>query len=122
MNVEVSISDAGQYSAALKNLQGWLRAEPALRDCRVTRPPAVPEPGQMGAVSDVLVVALGSGGSAAALAGSLSVWLSTRVNDLTLNIRTAKGEVKFRARSTKDAKEMIEAIAPLVSGSDSQPS
>jgi membrane-associated two-gene conflict system component 1 (EACC1) len=118
MNVEISISDADQHPRTLKNLQDWLLNEPALLDCRVSRPPAIPEPGQMGAVSEVLVVALGSGGSGAALAGSLSVWLSTRVNDMTLKIRTQKGEVNFHARSTKDAKELIEAITPLISETD----
>jgi hypothetical protein len=122
MDVEISVSDPGLNPRTLKNLQDWLLNEPALVDCRITRPPAIPEPGQMGALSEVLVVALGSGGSAAALAGSLSVWLSTRVNDLTFTFRNRNGEVKFHARSTTDAKELIEAITPLVSDSDARPS
>jgi hypothetical protein len=76
----------------------------------------------MGALSEVLVVALGSGGSAAALAGSLSVWLSTRVNHVTITVRNRNGEVKLDARSTTDPKELIEAFAPLVSDSDARSS
>jgi len=115
--VELSI-DGPDRLEELASLEDWLLNEPSLTDCPVTRPPAIPGRGDMGALSEALIVALGSGGTGAALAGSLSVWLSTRVSDLTLRIRTAKGEVQFKARSSKDAKELIEAITPLVSGSD----
>jgi hypothetical protein len=122
MDVEISVSDPGLNPRTLKNLQDWLLEEPSLVDCPITRPPAIPEPGQMGALSEVLVVALGSGGSAAALAGSLSVWLSTRVNHVTITVRNRNGEVKLDARSTTDPKELIEAFAPLVSDSDARSS
>ena len=75
----------------------------------------------MGALSDVLVVALGSGGMGAALAGSLSVWLRTRVNDLSLRVRTKQGEVELTASTTKNAEELIEAITTLVSSGGAEP-
>jgi Effector Associated Constant Component 1 len=120
MNVEVSIDDPDQLDA-VASLEDWLLNEPDLMGCPVTRLRATPKPGEMGALSDVLVVALGSGGMGVALARSLSVWLSTRVGQFPVRIRTANGEVEFRARNAEDAKALIEAITPLVSGSDSQP-
>ncbi len=50
---------------------------------RVTFLPAAPEPGDMGAVSEGLVVALGSGGALSVLFGSLAVWLG-RVKTATV--------------------------------------
>jgi hypothetical protein len=79
------------------------------------------EPGQMGAVSDVLVVALGSGGMGVALAGSLSVWLRTRVSDLNLRIRTQRGEGEVTANNTKDVEALLAAITGLVSQSGAEP-
>jgi hypothetical protein len=120
MNVEVSIGGPDHLDE-LANLEDWLLNEPELMDCAVTRPPAAPEPGQMGALSEVLVVALGSGGVGVAFARSLSVWLTTRVSELPVHIRTSKGEVEFKARNVEDAKALLDAVIPLVSGSDTEP-
>jgi len=120
MDVEVSIGGPDQLDV-LASLEDWLLNEPDLKGCPVTRPPATPQPGQMGALSEVLVVALGSGGMGVALARSLSVWLSTRFSELPIRIRTSKGEVEFKARNTEDAKALLELLTPLVSGSDSDP-
>jgi len=120
MNVEVSIGGPDHLDE-LTNLEDWLLNEPQLMGCPVTRPPAAPEPGQMGALSEVLVVALGSGGMGVALARSLSAWLSTRVSELPVRIRTSRGEVEFQARNVEDAKAFIDAVIPLVSGSDTKP-
>jgi Effector Associated Constant Component 1 len=120
MDIQVSIQSSGQLEE-LRNLEDWLLEEPGLAECPVTRPSAAPRPGEMGALSDVLVVALGSGGMGVALASSLSVWLRTRVSDLTLRIRTQSGEVELTARNTKDAEALIQAIISSPSASDSEP-
>ena len=75
----------------------------------------------MGAVSDVLVVALGSGGTGAVLAGALAMWLRTRVNDLTIHIRTANGDLEYKAHSSKDPNDLISAIRTLVPGNGAGP-
>jgi hypothetical protein len=121
MDIEISIAGPDSLDD-LMSLEDWLLNEPRLMGCPVSRPPAVPERGQMGALSEVLVVALGSGGSGAALAGALSVWLRTRVSTLTLRIRTPQGEVEFTAHSTEDATKIIDAISPLVADGGSEPS
>ena len=120
MGVEISISGP-DHLAELASLEDWLLSDPELRSCEVTRPPVVPQPEQMGAISDVLVVALGSGGTGAALATALSVWLRTRVHDVTVRLQAPKGVVEFRARTTQDPRELIAAITPLVSGNDPGP-
>lgn len=120
MGVTISISGE-DHQAELTSLEDWLLADPDLRQCTVSRPAAVPEPGQMGALSDVLVVALGSGGSGAALATALSVWLRTRVQDLTVRLQGPQGTFEFSTRTTQDPRELIAAITPLVSGSDGKP-
>jgi len=120
MNVEINISGSSD-AEEVKNLEDWLLDEPGLAGCPVTRPPARPEPGQMGALSDVLVVALGSGGMGVALANSLSVWLRTRVSDVSLRIRTKQGEVELTASNTKNAAALIEAITTSVSSGGAEP-
>jgi hypothetical protein len=120
MNVEIAISDPDQDSE-LTSLEDWLLRDAALRGCTVTRPAAVPRPGEMGAISEVLVVALGSGGSGAALATALSVWLRTRVHDLTIRLQGPAGTIELSAHTTQDPRELVSAITSLVSGSDGTP-
>lgn len=50
--------------AGLRSLFDWLRLEDDLRGTRIGWAPAQPNPGEMGALSDVLVVSLGAGGLA----------------------------------------------------------
>jgi Effector Associated Constant Component 1 len=117
MGVEISISDPAQHGE-LTSLENWLLRDACLRACTITRPPTVPKPGEMGAVSEVLVVALGSGGSGAALATALSVWLRSRVSDLTIRLQGPMGTIELSARTTQDPRELVSAITSLVSGDD----
>jgi hypothetical protein len=114
MEVRLRLDGDDAGLADLKSLEDWLLDEPELASCTVSRPAAGPEPGQMGAISDVLVVALGSGGMGAALAGSLSVWLRSRVSQMTIRIRTDQGEVEMSATSTRDPGSLIREIIPAV--------
>ena len=60
--------------AGLASLTDWLRRETELQGrIRIVRRP--PEPGEMGALVDMLAVAVGGGGILTVLANSLSVWL-----------------------------------------------
>ena len=121
MDVELTVRGHG-YFEELKSLQDWLLDDPELAGCPVTRPAAAPGPCEMGALSDVLVVALGSGGAGTALASSLVVWLRTRVGDITLRVRTPAGEAELTARNAKDTEAVIASFASLLSGSDTEPS
>ncbi|GAA1969769.1 effector-associated constant component EACC1 [Catenulispora subtropica] len=72
----ISIAVAGDDDASdLEALADWLAAEPDLRGLiKVARP--VPRPHELGAVVDVLVAAVSTGGAVSVLAGSLKTFLS----------------------------------------------
>jgi hypothetical protein len=74
-------------------LRAWLVEEPDIRGrLRHVGPAAVP--GQLGAVADVLAIAVGSGGVLTVLASSLSVWLKQpRRSDVRLTVHAPDGTV-----------------------------
>ncbi len=119
MDVEITLDGLDRLDE-LQSLEEWLLDDPGLVGCPVSRPAAAPTCGEMGALSDVLIVTLGSGGVGAALASSLSVWLRTRVSGLTVRIRTQQGEVELEARNVKDPEAVIDAISQVVSSSGTQ--
>jgi hypothetical protein len=112
--VEIDVGDERQ----LRSLREWLVDEPDMRGSKVTL--AVPEfaPGHMGAVSDVLVVALGSGGAGAALVASLSAWLQTRVTTVKMRMRSAEGEVEIEATTARDPAALVERLAKALPRAD----
>ncbi|MET7900978.1 hypothetical protein ABZS86_05690 [Streptomyces sp. NPDC005355] len=61
--------------ADLESLAEWLRGEPESAG-RVRPRSAPPAPGEMGAVTEPLVVSLGAGGAVSVLASALRAWLS----------------------------------------------
>lgn len=74
--MEVRISCVGQDSAGgIESLSDWLHGERELAGrLRLTGP--VPGQNELGALADVLVVAVGSGGTLSVLATSLKAWLA----------------------------------------------
>lgn len=75
----------------LRSLYQWLRNEPELRG-RVQQLDRQPAPGEMGALADVLMVALGSGGAVGVVASSLKVFFAQpRRSDLKITIETSDG-------------------------------
>jgi hypothetical protein len=92
--------------ADLESLDDWLRGESELAGrVKLAGPP--PRKGELGALSDVLIVAVGSGGAltvvGAALAGALKAWLSQpRRSDMTLKIHRPDGtSVEITARRVR---------------------
>jgi hypothetical protein len=74
MDVRLLIEGADPVGG-LEALALWLRQEPELRS-RVKLEETAPAAGELGAVAEVLVAALGSGGAVSALAVSLRGFLS----------------------------------------------
>lgn len=72
------------------SLRDWLVREPLFRG-GVYVENRVVEPGDMGTLEDVLIVALGSGGAATVLAKSVSVWLQQRRSGLSVQITGPDG-------------------------------
>ncbi|MGW3964437.1 effector-associated constant component EACC1 [Amycolatopsis sp. NPDC005003] len=103
---------AGDSRDRLRPLLTWLRAENELRG-RLELTGAAPAPDEMGAVADVLTVALGGGGAAAVLARSLSVWLRQQRSDTTIEITTdgdGARSVKVTAQRVEDAEAVIKSV------------
>jgi hypothetical protein len=96
--------------AELVSLRAWLAAEGALRGRLTIDQPPVPS-GQMGALSDVLVVAAGAGGAVTVLASSLSVWLKHRRADVTIEVRGEDGRsVTVTAGRVASAEAVIREV------------
>jgi len=99
----------------LMSLLEWLTSEDELRgNVFVERDP--PRDGRMGAVADVLVVALGAGGAATALVRSLPTWLR-RHTHVTIEIRDSTGRtVKVSARGDVNVADVVRSA--LTTGED----
>ena len=83
-------------------LKDWLDDLPALRG-RGMVAAGRPLPGRQGGVSDVLVVAVGSGGMASVLVGSLTSWLKTRGRPKTLKLSVERGKKKIELEMDQTA-------------------
>ncbi|MFX0581141.1 effector-associated constant component EACC1 [Nocardia nepalensis] len=70
----------------LFQLLEWFNDDDELRG-RVSLPSNKIRPGQMGDLYDVLVVAVGAGGIAPALARSLTTWFTVRRSDITITLK-----------------------------------
>ena len=81
---------AGVSGDDLRSLRQWLADDGELPGPFELRH-AAPRPGQMGSLTDALVVAAGSGGAITALAGVLVSWLRHRTSDLTITVTRPDG-------------------------------
>ena len=92
--MEARISLVGGNPAVdLESLDAWLEGEPELvGQVRLSAPP--PRDGELGALVDVLVAAVGSGGVLSVLAASLHAWLSgPRRSDVRIRVQGDAGRV-----------------------------
>lgn len=91
--MEVRISIVGGDPAELESLSDWVRREHELGG-RVTYVGARPREGELGALVEALVVAVGSGGAVSVLAASLKAWISLpRRSDVRIKIENTDGRV-----------------------------
>jgi len=112
MDVTVEVTESGDQ---LRSLATWLDAEDELRGrVRLALLPVVP--GTLGAVSDVLVIALGAGGAGTVLAGALVAWLRQPKSDVVCKLSRSDG-TSFEVSSTNvrgaDAVMIRELVAEL---------
>lgn len=113
MQVEISVDGATRENE-LRALHDWLLQEPGLSNSKVSRPVPLPSRGEMGALSDVLIVALGAGGAGTVLADALSTWLRTRVTVFTLRIRTAEQEIEIESKTLEDIETLVKKITAVL--------
>lgn len=97
--MEVRISLAGGDLSDLEALHDWLRDERELSG-RVRAVSPDPKAGELGTLTDALIVAVGSGGTISVLAASLKAWLSLpRRSDVRIRIhRSDGGSVEIEAK------------------------
>jgi Effector Associated Constant Component 1 len=108
MKVEISTELSGQADEhELRSLLDWLQQE-SPRPGKVELLSAEPVPGTMGAISDTLQVALGAGGAVTVLAGSVTTWIRTRRQAVTLRFRRPDGEELLLDAEVKDPERAIE--------------
>lgn len=89
--MEARISIVGGDLAELESLHSWLCREHDLAG-RVKFTGGTPREGELGALAEALVVAVGSGGALSVLAGSLKAWLSLpRRSDVRIRVGGADG-------------------------------
>jgi hypothetical protein len=92
MDVRISLV-GGSPGTDLESLDGWLQGEPELAG-RVKLASPVPREGELGAVAEVLVAAVGAGGALSVLAASLYAWLSQpRRSDVRIRVEGDDGRV-----------------------------
>ncbi|MGI5221318.1 effector-associated constant component EACC1 [Nocardia sp. CA-290969] len=102
----------------LLQLLDWFRHDDELRGRIRPNTPRAGE-GQMGGLYDVLIVAVGAGGVAAALARSLTTWLTHRRSDITITLTREDGRVTVEvdAKRTTTA-DLIRDIQGLIDPPD----
>jgi hypothetical protein len=112
------ISGADLAGDELRSLRRWML------DVRNVGGPvdlrqADPKPGELGSLSDALVVAAGSGGALTTLAGAVVSWVRHRTTDLTVTIVRPDGavlEVDGKRVRAVDAQELTAMISNLAAG------
>src|SRR3954451_4027101 len=103
---------AGGDTDELFSLLEWLNGNDELRG-RISMPTPAMQPGQMGGLTEVLVVALGAGGVATALTQSLTAWLTHRRADITLTLTYDRTELTVDAKRVKTP-EIAKALHTLL--------
>jgi Effector Associated Constant Component 1 len=114
-DVRITVS-GGATGRETGELAHWLRRD---RDLGLTvdllgRPA---EPGELGALVDIVVAAAGSGGAAVALCNSLREWFSTRVTKISIVVETEKGRVEVTAQNV-DPDKVWAKVLEIMSGDD----
>ena len=116
MDVGIRLSGDSAH-ALLTELHAWLSREDALRGRVAAGQSAIP-PGQMGGLTEVLIVGLGAQGAGSVLATSLAVWIRHRRPSVDIEVTGADGRrVKIAAR---DADIDVAALVRDVVGDQRQ--
>jgi Effector Associated Constant Component 1 len=106
--VEVRVSLIGANTALeLESLADWLCGETELAGWVSMSGPR-PREGELGALAEVLVVAVGSGGTLSVLAASLRAWLSQpHRSDVRIRVQADGGRVLDIAGDRVDAEALL---------------
>lgn len=113
MSVKILVDGIHRDDRA-RELIAWLRREDRLRG-RVQLSPTTIGPGQMGAATDTIAIAMGTGGAGTVLARALVAWISHRTTDVKLTLTRPGGtELSIDAHRVDDPQALIERIADFL--------
>lgn len=113
-SVSVTVAAAGDDARlVLESLFEWLRHEEPLRG-RIEFRPTTVAPDAMGAVDEVLTVALGAGGAGAVLARSLTEWLKHRTSDIRVTLTRPNGDTIAIDGRVRDPAKLIDTVRRFV--------
>ncbi|MGK5738131.1 effector-associated constant component EACC1 [Micromonospora sp. URMC 103] len=118
-DLEIELKPDGSATTDdLISLATWLRQERSLHG-RVRQIRRMPSETELGGAFELISVAIGSGGLATVLAGSLSAWLQTRSK---IRIRITRGErsVEIDASNLGNAQELLQRLVELSDDSASK--
>jgi Effector Associated Constant Component 1 len=107
--MDASIRVIGGDIEVVQSLANWLASERELRGAvRTVRGPTGET--QLGAVTEMITVALGSGGAGTVLASSLITWLKVRPTSARLRIKTGDRLVELDIRTLGDVQPLLEQM------------
>ncbi|MFI9815898.1 effector-associated constant component EACC1 [Saccharothrix variisporea] len=114
MSAAIRIEETDDAFADLESLHGWLVSRPELRGA-VTLGAPDRDPEQMGWLTDVVSVAVGNGGAATALAGSLATWLVSRRSHIRIKVsgpdgRSTEVDVKQAKGNPADVEAVLRKV------------
>lgn len=112
MDVQLRILE-GDAVPALESLADWLSGEPDLSG-RIRLAASGPRRGELGALTDAVVVSVGSGGVLSVLATSLKAWLMhPRRSDIRVVVQekgNRKVEVDARRVTSEDVEKLLRSV------------
>ena len=111
----------GDHVDEMASLGDWLQDEPQLRGLtRRVGAPTGPTELSGGGVTDLLTVALGSGGVAAILARSLNTWLRTRRPTITLTVSVNGRSATLQAHNvdSQQTDETLKILRDVLAATD----
>jgi Effector Associated Constant Component 1 len=94
MNPIIGVVGASDSQLEVRSLLDWLRREEDLRGSLMTLMDADVAPGHMGAISDLIQVAVGPGATLTVLAGAIVAWVQSRTSDLHVTVNGVDIDVK----------------------------
>lgn len=107
MDAQIRIS--GSTGAELIDLRTWLNSENELRGrVHIIAPPI--EKTELGALPELLTVALGAGGAGTVLASSLKTWLTTRRTSATITVEADGRRISLDIHTVKQVQPLLEQI------------
>lgn len=120
--MEVRLTVAGDDpTAAMRSLEAWLAGHDELRG-RVRSVVMAPQPGTMGTVAEVLMVAVGHAGVATAVASVLISWIRRRSGKVSVNVTRPDGaEITLtadhvRGLTTEEVRSMVTQLEATLDG------